>query len=118
MENEIIKKMPLLKVERIQHRTPLREVNVDNKNIYLCCFCRRKFGLKFLKQKHEKFCTRNPMVDESILRKRYCCENCGSSFKHKRALDAHIKFNCCNKSECKKGKKKFKVATQPENLKT
>ncbi|XP_043465633.1 zinc finger protein 85-like [Leptopilina heterotoma] len=106
VKKDIINKRPLLKVKRIQHPTPLKEVN-DNINIHLCRFCNRKFNVKARKDQHEKFCTRNPMIDESILRDRFCCDNCGSSFKQKQALDAHEKSNCCNTPKCKKDEKEI-----------
>ncbi|XP_043465634.1 zinc finger protein 260-like [Leptopilina heterotoma] len=105
-EKEIANEMPVLKTKGFENPTPLKEDN-DNIKIHLCRFCNRKFNVKARKDQHEKFCTRNPTIDKSIFRDRFCCDNCGSSFKQKQALDAHEKSNCCNTPKCKKDEKEI-----------
>ncbi|XP_043465627.1 zinc finger protein 283-like isoform X2 [Leptopilina heterotoma] len=102
LEKDITNKWPFLEIKRFEHLTSLQEVH---DNIHLCRFCNRKFGDDSKKRKHEKVCTHNPMIDESILLDRFCCDKCGSSYKHKFRLNTHINFDCGKSHKCEKFEK-------------
>lgn len=73
-----------------------------------CHWCRRIFASKLRQQNHvTKHCPLNPNSPVFECRTRFLCGQCKISFKHKNALDTHVRYECGRKLLCQYCRKKF-----------
>lgn len=102
----IMTRMPQLNVRRIEQ---LKSWDDGHKSgdFYLCRYCNLKFVKKYKRTIHEGNCSRNEKINKSILRDRFCCNNCGCHFNRRDTLIHHTTKDCGVIHKCEKCNKIF-----------
>lgn len=93
--------MPILKLKKTESLQLPRTEESGVK--YKCRYCKRNFGQRRSQIRHEiHHCLWNPQKTKNSEFKTHVCENCGSSYTHRRTLLNHKRHDCGRNHQCKR----------------